>query len=402
MGRDDAQYSGNIDEFIQKIQRWYENDHKGFKGAYDKAIAHVKPRPPHTDSDVWYDWTNATFEDLCNFFRKWYDWHPGVTDGLEYIEKFSWLTYDNKAGRKFVAHGPGYDMTVDFTHLQGKQMDDPMRSLSLIKKWIDQLGSKRMDDYKVAEWRTFNQFFIREIKEGRRPIAAQDDDSVVVAPADCVINMIVDELTEDTRIPVKTVSMNVKQLLNDSVYAKNFIGGRAVSCILMPDSYHWYHSPVAGEVVEANPGIGGLYYGFHSLPALLDDGDAGYGYDYREFDRFRRGYLVIKTVYPDAHGHPQETYVGMVPVGLNSIASVNFEEKFTNLKKPVRVEKGERIGNFKYGGSMNILLFEKDRFPALQMLQGQRIGTLEDPQRATKLFRRTHRAHPRSRGPLAL
>ncbi len=42
----------------------------------------------------------------------------------------------------------------------------------------------------------------------------------------------------------------------------------------------------------------------------------------------------------------------------------------------VEVKKGDRIGCFKYGGSLNILLFEKDRFPSLNIMQGQQIGLL--------------------------
>ncbi|EST33739.1 hypothetical protein M878_11880 [Streptomyces roseochromogenus subsp. oscitans DS 12.976] len=75
-----------------------------------------------------------------------------------------------------------------------------------------------MDEYKIEDWQTFNEFFVREIKEDRRPVDAKDEIDVVVAPADCVINMIVDDLTATTQIPVKTVSMNINQLLANSEY----------------------------------------------------------------------------------------------------------------------------------------------------------------------------------------
>ncbi|GAU69292.1 phosphatidylserine decarboxylase [Streptomyces sp. NBRC 110611] len=277
------------------------------------------------------------------------------------------------------------------------------RAQELIQKWIDELGPKRMAEYEHEDWQTFNEFFIRKIRKEKRPIAAKEDDSVVVAPADCVINMIVDDLTEKTPIPVKTVTMNVAQLLGNSSYAERFIGGTAVSCILMPDSYHWYHSPVKGHVVEASDSIGGVYYGMRDFPGLLDKGDVGYGYDYSMFDDFRRGYAIIRTEYLDRWGKRDgEGYVGLVPVGLNSIASVNFRHKFKGpLKEPVKVEKGERFGNFKYGGSLNILLFEPGRFPALQLLQGQRIGVLEDPERTAGLFTRSYRSPSHLRRPLA-
>ncbi|MFC5148841.1 phosphatidylserine decarboxylase [Streptomyces aureoversilis] len=102
----------------------------------------------------------------------------------------------------------------------------------------------------------------------------------------------------------------------------------------------------------------------------------------------------------DSDGGPDgEGYVAQVPVGLNSIASVNFLDKFKG-EMPVPVEKGEQVGNFKYGGSLNILLFQKGRFPAVQLLQGQRIGVLEDPGSSAKRFSRAPHTQPRSQRPL--
>ncbi|GGO35894.1 phosphatidylserine decarboxylase [Streptomyces lasiicapitis] len=393
-------FSKSLDEFLDRIRNWYEKDEKEFKKGYDAAIHGIKPYPDGTPDGVKYDWKKPGIETLCRFFREWYGWESGVHNGLDYIEKFSWISYENEPGRNFVISGLGRYMTADFTNLQGMQMDgklDGDKWHEVIGKWIDELGPKRMDEYKVENWKTFNEFFVREIKDGRRPVDAKDDIGVVVAPADCVINMVVDNLTAKTRINVKTVTLSVDELLHGSEYARHFDGGTAVSCVLMPDSYHWYHAPVAGEVVESCEDVEGAYYGFRNFPDLLDKGDVGYGYDYSDFEKFRRGYLILKTQYLNASGGPDgEGYVGMVPVGLNSIASVNFLDKFKSpLQRPVTVEKGERIGNFKYGGSLNILLFEKDRFPAVQLLQGQRIGVLEQTERTAKLFRGSYRTRSR-------
>ncbi|MCF3106158.1 phosphatidylserine decarboxylase [Streptomyces roseoverticillatus] len=394
MPQGQEEFSTSIDGFIEKIRIWYA-DKKEFRDQYDAAVNGAKPCPLPPHDNGYCDWQNKPIDFLCQFFWDWYQWQEqrsGVDNGLTFIERFSWINYDNRAGMDFVANpGPGRDLIADFTNLQGLQMDAP-ESKEAIKRWVRQLGPKRMDDYKIEDWENFNEFFIREIKEGRRPVDAKDDPTVVVAPADCVINMIVDDLKADTPIPVKTATatMNLRTLLDGSEYAERFVGGTAVSCILMPDSYHWYHAPVAGRVVAARDDIGGPYYGIRNFPQLLDKGDVGYGYDYKDFQDFRRGYVIIKTVYVDADGGPDgEGYVAQIPVGLNSIASVNFLPKFKGpFLEPVPVEKGERIGNFQYGGSLNILLFEKGRFPAVQLLQGQRIGVLEDPAKSATRFPR--------------
>lgn len=150
----------------------------------------------------------------------------------------------------------------------------------------------------------------------------------------------------------------------------------------MPDTYHHYHAPVSGQVVESHEDVAGEYFGIDDFPGLLNDDNVGYGYNYSVFEHFRRGYLVIKT---EKYGH-----VGMIPVGLNTIASVIFEDKFKAVTSanPVKVVKGEKIWHFKYGGSLNILLFEEGRFPSLNILQGQQIGLLiPEDQAPVKLMR---------------
>lgn len=361
-----------IKEFTAQLKEWYEKDYRGFKTMYDKAVQNVKPIPPGQDPSVVHEWKDSTIDDLCDFFVEWYHWYPKVETGLEYIQKFSWLYYENTYGLCFVTCGPGYEMTKEFVDIRGAYMDSS-DSLPLVKEWIEELGPGQMEQFITPPggFKSFNEFFIREVKKEYRPIASRDDNTVVAAPADCVINMIVDNLAVDTQIPVKTVSMNVNQLLNDSPFAANFVGGTAVSCILMPNTYHRYHAPAAGMVVESNENVAGEYFGIKDFPDLLNKGDVGYGYDYSVFEHFHRGYFIIET---EKHG-----CVGMIPVGLNTISTVVFKDGFKNIPHkdtPKKVKKGAELGYFQYGGSLNILLFEPGRFPSLSLLQGQRMGLI--------------------------
>ncbi|WP_197073893.1 phosphatidylserine decarboxylase [Methanosarcina sp. WWM596] len=158
---------------------------------------------------------------------------------------------------------------------------------------MNELGSK-MNDYIIPEgdYVSFNQFFTRELKDGKRPISGVDGDSVVVSPADAVINMIDDNLPIDTPIDV-TQKLNVRQLLNQSKLAVHFEGGIAVSCILLPNVYHRYHAPVSGTMVESDEDVAGNYFGIADFPKQINGGNVGYGYDYSVFEHFRRGYIII-------------------------------------------------------------------------------------------------------------
>ncbi|MBW2662998.1 MAG: phosphatidylserine decarboxylase [Deltaproteobacteria bacterium] len=368
-----TEQSETIQEFVAELKEWYKNDTGDFKTNFDAAVAGVKDPPADTDWLVYYDWKGKGIDDLCSFFIEWYDWMPKVETGLAYIQKFSWLYYENDAGQTFIKSDQAKTMMLQYVTLRGNYLDSD-DSHPLVAEWIDELGDKQMSQFqktKADQFKNFNDFFIRELKDGERPVAFPDDSTVVTAPADCIINMIVDDLTEETTIQAKNVSLNLNQLLNGSEHAKKFIGGTAVSCILMPNTYHWYHSPVSGKVIESNADVLGDYFGIKDFPDLLDKGDVGYGYDYSDFEVFRRGYLIIQT--------PNYGLVGMVPVGLNTVGSVVFKDPFKRITPndtPAPITKGQQVGYFKYGGSLNILLFESGRFPSLNLLVGEKIGAI--------------------------
>lgn len=90
--------------------------------------------------------------------------------------------------------------------------------------------------------------------------------------------------------------------------------------------------------------------------------------DFSVFENFKHGYFIIKT--------RQYGYVAVVPVGLETVGSVVFEKRVKNISegKEVMVSKGEKLGHFAYGGSMVLLLFEKNRMTSLTVQQEQQIG----------------------------
>ncbi len=372
----------SINDFISLIRNWYNADYCNFRTMYLKAVETVKPFPQETDPSVEYEWNkpeDEALDNLCDFFQEWYQWNPDLETGLQYIQKFSWLYYENQNGLNFVTGGIGYLMTAIYVDLNGQKMDSS-ESKTLVKHWMTEIGKEEMSKYIIPEggYQNFNQFFSRELITPR-PVSSPNDDSVVVSPADAIVNMIDDNLTVNKPLSIKTQELSVYQLLNGSKYTIYFEGGTAVSNILMPTVYHRYHSPVSGKVIESNEDVAGIYFGIKDFPELIHNGDVGYGYDYSIFEHFRRGYLIIQT--------KEYGKVAMIPVGLNTISSVIFDSKFKKITSgdtPQPIVKGEEVGYFQYGGSLNILLFEKGVFPAVRIPQGQEIGTM-NKKTATKV-----------------
>ncbi len=372
----------SINDFISLIRNWYSADYCNFRTQYLKAVETVNPFPQETDPSVEYEWNkpeDEALDNLCDFFQEWYQWNPDLETGLQYIQKFSWLYYENQNGLNFVTGGIGYLMTAIYVDLNGQKMDSS-ESKTLVKHWMTEIGKEEMSKYIIPEggYQNFNQFFSRELVTPR-PVSSPNDDSVVVSPADAIVNMIDDNLTVNKPLSIKTQELSVYQLLNGSKYTIYFEGGTAVSNILMPTVYHRYHSPVSGKVIESNEDVAGIYFGIKDFPELIHNGDVGYGYDYSIFEHFRRGYLIIET--------KEYGKVAMIPVGLNTISSVIFDSKFKKITSgdtPQPIVKGEEVGYFQYGGSLNILLFEKGVFPAVRIPQGQEIGTM-NKKTATKV-----------------
>lgn len=362
----DGAYARQDSEPVKQLKALYNTD-KEFRATLNLAFENLHKQPDGSANP----WQGKSVDDLYAYFNDWFYFLPDTSNGLEYIAGFTWLYYKNPYGLKVVNEEPGLSWTRHFVVERGKYMDSEA-SAQGVKRWLRD-PSVPMEDFIVPPggFQSFNAFFTREIKPGARPIAAVSDDAVVAAPADCVMNMINSSLTVDSKIPLKgRMQLNVRELLHHSPLASRFIGGTAVACFLLPTTYHHYHAPVSGVVLESKENVYRRYFGLNNFPAMINNGNVGYNADFSVFERFIHGYFVIKT---QRFGH-----VAMVPVGLNTVGSVIFEEKYKNVdaKTPVPVSKGEKLGHFAYGGSLVMLLFEKDRLSSLKIPQGQQVGIM--------------------------
>lgn len=355
---------------VKQLKELYQTDKKfqqTIKGMFDN----LQDMPDGTQNP----WKNRDFDDLTTFLNEWFYFLPLAHDGLDRIIEFSMLYYHNPAGLKFVLEEPGLSWTNYFVEERGKFMDSPA-SAKIISQWMSD-PSIPNDDFvlPIEGFNSFNEFFIRELKPGVRPVDAVTDNSVLVSPADGIINMINNDLQLNTAIPTKgKMTLSLNNLLDNSSYAKKFVGGTALAVFLMPDNYHHFHAPISGTVVASNQLVGDRLFGMPDIPDMINNGNVAYNKDYSVFENFRHGYFIIKT---EAYGN-----IAMIPIGLQTVGSVVFEEDFKKVApgSPVSVYKGQKMGHFAYGGSTVLLLFEKDRLSSLTVRQGQGIGRLKKSQ----------------------
>ena len=286
------------------------------EAAYNDAVAHVQPYVDELGTSEPNPWAGTTVDYFVQYFADWFTFLPIPGGGLGKIVPFTFFYLNNRVAYNFLNQLQSksgdakeyskeiFNWTKDFVIARGKFMDSE-ESLKYITCWEDYLRDEgTLKDYYIPKggYKSFNQFFTRTFKNIKksRPITQPDNDSILTSSADSEINFIQTDLTLSTNIPVKTTEINVLELLNQSAYASNFEGGTAVSCVLMPNDYHRYHSPVTGQIVESAV-VDGIYNGIMDGEHWFNQGNIGESTtDFSIFEEFHRGYFIIKT---ENHGY---------------------------------------------------------------------------------------------------
>jgi phosphatidylserine decarboxylase precursor len=246
----------------------------------------------------------------------------------------------------------------------GEFLDTPASAAGI--ESFSLLPNYNIDDYFVGPsgWLTFNQFFAREVRPGKRPVAEPYDDTVIVSPADAVF-MGAWPIDEDSNITVKGVNWSIHELLDGSPFADEFRNGIYMHSFLYIDDYHRYHVPVGGVIKEIRNIHGRVYMDVFKGPdGSLDvrDGDT---YQFNQ----ERGLVVIDS--------PELGLVAVLPIGMSYVSSVNLTPEVG-----AELQKGEEFGYFLFGGSDIVIVFQDknvvlDAEVGKKYLQGQRIGSME-------------------------
>ena len=183
------------------------------------------------------------------------------------------------------------------------------------------------------EFKNFNDFFTRKLKDDARPINTST--TIVVSPADGKILAYADISNSD--FIIKGFRFNVSSFLDNPDLTQKYHDGALIIIRLAPVDYHRFHFPVNGNV-SPNKKIEGDYYSVNPF-ALRKKAEI--------FFLNKREYTILSN--------PLFGDVIMAEVGATMVGSI--EQTF----KGSSVNKGEEKGYFKFGGSTVVLLFEKSK-----------------------------------------
>ena len=189
-----------------------------------------------------------------------------------------------------------------------------------------------LSDYEVTDIRSFNDFFSRKIKDGKRPIDRKAEH--LIAPCDGLLS--VWPIKADTVFPAKQSRYTVASLLQNKKLAQHYHGGYCLVFRLCVNHYHRYCYVDSGRKSK-NFFIPGR---LHTVrPIALREGPV--------FTENSREYTLIQT---EKFGTVVQMEVGAMLVG----RIVNHEGKG-------RAIRGKEKGYFQYGGSTIIVLMEPEQ-----------------------------------------
>lgn len=278
--------------------------------------------------------------------------NKGLFDNtIQYYEPFSsWLRDFADTWGSFLDTGASWSPEI-----YQEFYNDP--SYGLQKGWYES----------SSNWSTFNRFFSRYLESpNARPIASPNDTMVVVSPADSVPQgtWAIDNnstIQVEDGLEVKLVHYySVKDLLgNDSQYKDAFANGVLTHTFLNVNDYHRYHFAVGGTIKEKKKVVQNvaLEVAWNSTQNKYDPIDST-GWQFSQ----TRGYVIVDT---EKYG-----LVALIPMGMAQVSSVNFED---DVEVGATHEKGDMLGNFLFGGSDFVMLFQERAGFEMTATQGNHI-----------------------------
>ncbi len=234
-----------------------------------------------------------------------------------------------------------------------------------------------LDEVKLSvpgDFATFNDFFIRELADGARPV--DDDAEAIVSPVDGTVSF-AGAIQADSIFQAKGINYSLGDLLaTDLDKVEHYIDGNFATIYLAPYNYHRVHAPLAGELIAARYVPGDLYSVNEAIVSKLDG-------------LFRRNERLVMHFRTD-HGPAALIFVGALNVGSISTPwtgeirprKSGVVDVLDISRHPTAVAKGDLLGWFNMGSTVILLLpkgaceWDDDLEPGETLRMGEEIGEL--------------------------
>jgi len=139
-------------------------------------------------------------------------------------------------------------------------------------------------------YKSWDDFFTRHFHADKRPVASPDDDSVIANAREPKPYKVGRKISKRDCFWMKGQPHSLMNMLAMDPLHEQFIGGTIYQAFLSALSYHRWHAPVSGKVVESYL-VEGTYF---SEPVFESLGDPSAGGDIDESgEKTGQGYLTV-------------------------------------------------------------------------------------------------------------
>jgi phosphatidylserine decarboxylase len=208
-----------------------------------------------------------------------------------------------------------------------------------------------MDDYEhdaLAEhwgFTSWNDFFARRLTSTSRPVAAPDDDKVIVSACESTPYKISSEVQRRSRFWVKNQPYSLEDLLARDESVDHFVGGTVYQAFLSALNYHRWHAPVAGTIVRAYLKDGTYFSEADSEGADAVEPTLSQSY---------LAHVAARAIILIQADDPVIGLMAVIPVGMIEVSSCVIDPEIV---PGHHVTKGDELGYFQFGGSTECLVF---------------------------------------------
>lgn len=233
--------------------------------------------------------------------------------------------YGTALGRKFLK----ILINPTISRLGGALLSTKMSSL-LVKPFI-KANNIDMSDYTERAYVSFNDFFTRDLKPGKRFI--NRDKEVLISPSDGRVSVY--EIDDNMTFNIKDSYYTIESLTHSKKAANYYKGGTCVIIRLCVDNYHRY-CYIDNGYKTTNKFIEGVLHTVNPVACEY-------------YDIYKENSRECSLLHTENFGKVMQIEVGALMVG-----------KIVNYDQVACIHRGDEKGKFEFGGSTIVLLFKKD------------------------------------------
>jgi len=187
-----------------------------------------------------------------------------------YLKAVYKAMYETRVGRRITQVECTNQILKRSTAVTGRRMELPSSKRSIAPFVRAYKVNTEEAELHMNEYRTFNDFFARRLKNGARPIASASDPNVLTCPADCRL-LVFPSLSSSHHFWLKGEELTIGDLFGDSFQhlVQHFHDPALVIARLAPSDYHRWHTPMKCRM-DQRASLPGTYYSLvHMLLGAL-------------------------------------------------------------------------------------------------------------------------------------